>query len=56
MYYMFAGPDFLYANIFFPYANTYILAGLEPVGQVPDLLRVAARSAGRRALGVCVLR
>jgi hypothetical protein len=37
MYYMFAGPDFLYANIFFPYANTYILAGLEPVGQVPDL-------------------
>ncbi len=37
MYYMFAGPDFLYANIFFPYASTYILAGLEPVGQVPDL-------------------
>lgn len=37
MYYMFAGPDFLYANIFFPYANSYILAGLEPIGQVPDL-------------------
>jgi hypothetical protein len=40
MYYMFAGPDFLYANIFFPYANTYILAGLEPVGQVPDITRL----------------
>jgi hypothetical protein len=39
-YYMFGGPDFLYANIFFPHANTYILAGLEPVGQVPDLTRM----------------
>ena len=37
MYYMFGGPDFLYAYTFFPNANTYILAGLEPVGQVPDL-------------------
>jgi hypothetical protein len=36
-YYMFGGPDFLYANLFFPQAKTYILAGLEPVGQVPDL-------------------
>ena len=36
MYYMFGGPDFLYAHAFFPNANTYILAGLEPVGQVPD--------------------
>ena len=34
MYYMFSGPDFLYAYTFFPNANTYILAGLEPVGQV----------------------
>jgi hypothetical protein len=40
MYYMFAGPDFLYAYTFFPNANTYILAGLEPVGQVPDLSRM----------------
>jgi hypothetical protein len=37
MYYMFGGPDFLYAYTFFPNASTYILAGLEPVGQVPDL-------------------
>jgi hypothetical protein len=40
MYYMFGGPDFLYAHAFFPNANTYILAGLEPVGQVPDLSRL----------------
>jgi hypothetical protein len=36
VFYMFGGPDFLYANLFFPQAKTYILAGLEPVGQVPD--------------------
>src|SRR6202171_2135772 len=39
-YYMFSGPDFLYAYTFFPDASTYILAGLEPVGQVPDLSRM----------------
>jgi hypothetical protein len=42
MYYMFSGPDFLYAYTFFPDANTYILAGLEPVGQVPDLSHMNA--------------
>ena len=42
MYYMFGGPDFLYAYAFFPNASTYILAGLEPVGQVPDLTRLNA--------------
>ena len=41
MYYMFGGPDFLYAYTFFPNANTYILAGLEPVGQVPDLTQMS---------------
>jgi hypothetical protein len=37
VFYMFGGPDFLYANLFYPQAKTYILAGLEPVGTVPDL-------------------
>ena len=37
MLYMFSGPDFLYATSFFPIASTYVLAGLEPVGAVPDL-------------------
>jgi hypothetical protein len=44
MYYMFSGPDFLYAYAFFPNASTYILAGLEPVGQVPDLTRMNAET------------
>jgi len=34
---MFSGPDFLYANAFYPNATTYVLAALEPVGTVPDL-------------------
>jgi hypothetical protein len=37
LYYFFSGPDFLYANHFFPDAKTYILAGLEPVGVVPSV-------------------
>jgi len=37
MLYMFSGPDFLYANAFFPKATTYVLSGLEPVSTVPDL-------------------
>src|ERR1700722_7835916 len=37
MLYMFSGPDFLYATSFFPSASTYVLAGLEPVGDVPQL-------------------
>jgi hypothetical protein len=41
MYYMFSGPDALYANTFFPNAHTYILAGLEPVGDVGDLTKVS---------------
>src|SRR5437764_6839191 len=39
-YYMFSGPDFLYASIFFPLSSNYILAGLEPIGNVPDLAQV----------------
>ncbi len=37
MFYMFSGPDFLYANAFYPNAKTYVLTGLERVGAVPDL-------------------
>jgi hypothetical protein len=36
MFYMFSGPDFIYANAFHPKARTYVLSGLEPVGTVPD--------------------
>jgi hypothetical protein len=41
VFYMFSGPDFLYANQFFPNASTYILAGTEPIGPLPDVLRFA---------------
>ena len=37
LYYMFSGPDFLYADAFFPNAATYILSGLEPVGALPNV-------------------
>jgi hypothetical protein len=39
-YYMFSGPDFLYANLFFRNASTYILCGTEPIGAVPDITRI----------------
>ena len=42
MFYFFSGPDFLYANAFFPNASTYILCGIEPVGAVPDLTALPA--------------
>jgi hypothetical protein len=41
MLYMFSGPDFLYAASFFPNASTYVLAGLEPVGVIPDLTHLS---------------
>jgi hypothetical protein len=46
MLYMFSGPDFLYANAFYPNAETYVLSALEPVGLVPNMLR---HSPGARA-------
>jgi len=42
--YLFGGPDFLYANAFFPDASTYVLQGLEPVESIPDLLTLPAQS------------
>jgi hypothetical protein len=40
MFYMFSGPDFLYANAFYPKATSYVLSALEPPGSVPDLTKV----------------
>lgn len=40
LFYTFSGPDILYAEAFFPKAETYILAGLEPIGAIPDLGRL----------------
>jgi len=41
MFYMFSGPDFLYANAFYPKATTYVLSALEPPGSVPDLTKLS---------------
>jgi hypothetical protein len=35
--YPFGGPDLLYVNAMFPNARSYVLMGLEPVGDVPAL-------------------
>jgi hypothetical protein len=40
MFYMFSGPDFLYADAFYSNATTYVLAALEPPGGVPDLTKL----------------
>lgn len=37
VYYLFSGPDFLYAHQFYPNASTYILAGTEPIGPLPNV-------------------
>jgi hypothetical protein len=44
MFYMFSGPDFLYANAFYSKATTYVMAALEPPGAVPDLTKVSRGS------------
>lgn len=43
LYYMFSGPDYLYADALMPTANTYVMSGLEPVGTLPDLRKLNSR-------------
>lgn len=50
LFYTFSGPDFLYANAFFPNASSYILCGREPVGPLPDVATLTP-SARAGALG-----
>src|SRR6478736_767525 len=40
VFYMFSGPDFLYADQFFPKAAVYVLCGKEALGPPPDPLRI----------------
>ena len=37
VFYMFSGPDFLYLDAFFPNRTTYVMSGLEPVGNIPTV-------------------
>jgi hypothetical protein len=46
LFYFFSGPDFLYANAFFPDATTYVMAGLEPPGPIPDVVDMPRGAAG----------
>jgi hypothetical protein len=46
MFYMFSGPDFLYADAFYSKATTYVLSALEPPGFVPDLTRLSRGAVG----------
>jgi len=46
MFYMFSGPDFLYADAFYSNATTYVLSALEPPGSVPDLTRLPRDGVG----------
>ena len=46
MFYMFSGPDFLYANAFYGKATTYVLSALEPVGSPPDLMKLSRGAIG----------
>jgi hypothetical protein len=46
MFYMFSGPDFLYANAFYSKATTYVLSALEPPGSVSDLTRLPRGAVG----------
>ncbi|HEY2801498.1 MAG TPA: hypothetical protein VGI85_12940 [Chthoniobacterales bacterium] len=46
LFYLFSGPDFLYANHFFPDASTYILAGTEPIGPLPDVAQLSGPAMG----------
>jgi hypothetical protein len=39
-FYMFSGPDFLYADQFLPNASVYVLCGKESMGPPPDPLRI----------------
>jgi hypothetical protein len=50
--YLFSGPDFLHVFHAFPDAETYILCGLEPVGEFPDLSRVNDANATKALMGV----
>jgi hypothetical protein len=52
MLYMFSGPDFLYAVSFFPSAATYVLSGLEPVGEVPQLTGLTHSAVGSTLLNL----
>jgi hypothetical protein len=50
--YMFSGPDVLHALALFPNASTYVLAGLEPPGNIPPLTGLSRPTLARTLRGL----
>jgi hypothetical protein len=50
--YMFSGPDFLYVDAFFPDRTTYVMSGLEPVGQLPSITPALRKTYGAALAGL----
>jgi hypothetical protein len=50
--YMFSGPDALHALALFPNASTYVLAGLEPPGNIPPLNGLSHATVARTLRGL----
>lgn len=52
LFYMFSGPDFLFADAFYPEASTYVFCGVEPVGPIPDLASLRRNQVSRELLAL----
>jgi hypothetical protein len=52
LYYMFSGPDILYADAFFPNATTIIMSGLEQTGPIPQTSEISPRVLGSELGGI----
>jgi hypothetical protein len=50
--YKFSGPDFLSVDAFLPDRSTYVLSGLEPVGEIPTVTPALHRSLGSALAGL----
>src|SRR6201999_885349 len=50
--YMFSGPDYLYVDAFFQDRTTYVLSGLEPIGQIPSITPAARRALAPELAGL----
>ncbi|TAE68324.1 MAG: hypothetical protein EAZ85_14275 [Bacteroidetes bacterium] len=46
LFYPFSGPDFLHAGTFFPEVENIVMIGLEPIGTLPDIDKIAKTNLG----------
>lgn len=51
-FYFFSGPDFMYVDTFFPGSSTYVMAGLEPTGPMPDVAKLRKNSLPNELAGM----